>query len=297
MSDDVIARLKPFFREDLEELAGSLLPRLFSSREEAGRHLEHPDPSVRLAALKVLTLYWRVKRDDALGDRFEGMGIHDPDLVVRACALGALADCYAKTDDVRIGRLLASVVRDEAATQGMRLFAYRGLYTVRGSFFDPGPTMEVPRIPEDINWDFVGSFLVEGRSPSPRNLWEEVAALAPPRSPAQMEAVRLAKLADEAYKRGDRDLAIKYVAEILEREPECAELYCQRGCFYLQSGKHDEAVADLSKAIALRPYLAAAYRARSEAYEAMGLTAAAERDRRNAIQVEDPRAYLFRPPE
>src|SRR5439155_18152753 len=129
------------------------------------RQLRNPTPDIRNVALEVLSFHWKQKGNFVA--TCETIAFDDPIPRIRAIALLCLARCYEATDDVRIGRLLASVVREESPYPDIRRAAYHGLFILRDLQLTwPGLAARPPtelRIPEDIDWAFVNSFLVEGR--------------------------------------------------------------------------------------------------------------------------------------
>ena len=145
--------------------AGSALADMLVAEEGAACYLGHLDPSVRKIAVEVLSLYWRSKPDGPSVVAIEGMALGDRDGMVREVALLALGACYRGTGDVRVGKLLARVVRDDAEPALLRRAAYAALHFLRG-LKTPLPVEGVSpcaifQIPENADWSFVDSFLAE----------------------------------------------------------------------------------------------------------------------------------------
>jgi len=160
-SDEVFDDFQRAEREHWRALAGPLLDDMLKSRSGAERHLEHRDPKVRIAALSVLSDFW--KPDESLRKISEHMALNDPDSEVRGVALCDLGSCYRGTRDKRIGRLLAAIVRDEQKPVSTRTVAYSALFDLCGQPLSwPGLYNEIIaqfRFPEDVNWGFVDEFL------------------------------------------------------------------------------------------------------------------------------------------
>ncbi|HEY9298260.1 MAG TPA: tetratricopeptide repeat protein [Phormidium sp.] len=78
----------------------------------------------------------------------------------------------------------------------------------------------------------------------------------------------LRKLAQHKMSQGDYSEAIAIITGLLDRHPDNANDYNNRGFIYYQSGELDAALADYNKAIQLNPDLAAAYNNRANYYAA-----------------------------
>jgi tetratricopeptide (TPR) repeat protein len=64
--------------------------------------------------------------------------------------------------------------------------------------------------------------------------------------------------------------AIAMFSELIERHPQNANYYSNRGLVYFQSGQANEAIADYNRAIELNPRLDSAYNNRANYYAAQG---------------------------
>ena len=93
------------------------------------------------------------------------------------------------------------------------------------------------------------------------------------------------KTALESLLRVQRVLYQQYSAEI-EREPENALLYTQRGLFSLSMGNHAEAVNDLSRAVELKPQNPYYYGNRGIALSEAGEDASAIVDFTAALEID-----------
>ena len=142
-----------------EQSAGCHAARMRESRAIAESYLSHRERELRCTALSILCKYW--KPDKSFEEACERLVFHDPDVEVRSLALACLACCYSGSDDHRIGRLAARLVLDESAPHGLRRAAHLALFTIRGM-----PTKALLnacssrfRFPEDVDWEFVDTFL------------------------------------------------------------------------------------------------------------------------------------------
>ncbi|HEY1785435.1 MAG TPA: hypothetical protein VGG30_07790, partial [Pirellulales bacterium] len=117
-------------RDSVGELAGPFATKMHSSMSAARDSLNNADPRIRRAAIIALSFKW--KAYELLAVRCEQLARHDPDDSVRVQAARTLGACYARTDDVRIGRLLADTVWDSSARADLRRSAYESLLMIRG---------------------------------------------------------------------------------------------------------------------------------------------------------------------
>ncbi|MEA5596274.1 tetratricopeptide repeat protein [Rivularia sp. UHCC 0363] len=100
----------------------------------------------------------------------------------------------------------------------------------------------------------------------------------------------------KSAKKGDFYVAIAVFNQLIERHPENAIDYNNRGLVYFQSGEERKAVRDFNKALQLNPTLASAYNNRANYYAASGDLEAALVDYEKALDL-DPghvRAWINR---
>jgi hypothetical protein len=147
-----------------EDLGGSHIPHMLENRGAAEIYLKHSDSNLRAAALFVLNDYW--EPDEKFVETCERMVFQDSDLKVRQLALSMLTCNFHGTDDVRIGRLTASIVYDSSVPVDLRLTAYRSLFTIRRVALDKFGAVHSRcfRFPDDVDWAFVDSFLKESQT-------------------------------------------------------------------------------------------------------------------------------------
>lgn len=162
------AKIQEFLDESLRDICGDKLDDFLASRESAERYLHDPSWRLRWTAIAALEHFWGCNHD--LAAACERLAFEDPHQRVRHSALLTLVRCYSGTNDRRIGALLAQIVRDADLSLETRQAAYHGLFRVKG--VNP-PNRPIPgryRIPKDIDWAFVDSFLKEGRQHRSRPL-------------------------------------------------------------------------------------------------------------------------------
>lgn len=283
-----LADCLPTERSFWERLAGPLAERMLQTQDVAVQSLGHPDPKVRMVALRVVSFYWGVKPGDESVRVCEQMALGERDSEVRSAALTALGVCYERTDDVRIGRLLATIVNDDREAPISRLGAYQALFAVRGLTQPlwPGALAQpptLPRVPEDIDWSFVESFLAEERiaEPAPTALDIVLSRLRDP----DRTAVRLFHEGCDAYERAGYAQSIDFFTRSITASDKLGGVYIVRGGAYMKLGQIDKAIADFSKAIELIPRSRRAYRSRALAYRSTGLDDRAEADDRMAEEI------------
>jgi len=288
-ASDTLARFRARRLAQWESLVGPLLGEMLRSREEAYRRLSNAEDNVRIVAMEVISVHWGSQPGDDFSRLCERLALNDPSTNVRIVAISALGSCYSDTDDVRIGRLLARVVRDSAAPVGCRRIAYQQLFFIRGRPFATWPTGRVGalsalRVPEDVDWPFVDSFLVEGRSPSPfpSTIDRRIDQL----PDALRSAARLYREGLVAFESGEYQRSLELFTQCISANPDLVGAYRMRGRVSLQMGNLDAAVSDFTKAIGLRPQSADTFRYRSEAYARNGQTDLAESDRRAADELD-----------
>lgn len=105
---------------------------------------------------------------------------------------------------------------------------------------------------------------------------------------------QLRQQAIAAAQQGRYAVAINLLSEVLERHPDSATDYNNRGLVYFQSGQWEQAIADYDQAIALNPKLASVYNNRANYYAAQGQLAEAIADYGVAIDLNpgNTRAWI-----
>ena len=146
-----------------KQLAGSVLPEMLSSQSKAESYLDHTDSNLRRAALLVIGMNWSPTPEfRAICSR---MMLGDCDTAVRIEAMEAFAASCAETDAAETGQLLAHIVCNQSQPLDIRKHAHAGLFGLRarrhGPWVDGWLEATSPefRIPDDVDWSFVRSFL------------------------------------------------------------------------------------------------------------------------------------------
>ena len=268
-------------RKYWERRAGQLVVGMLERREFAEECLRHSDPVVRAVAIEILSFRWETRAGDPTAELFEKMAIEEPSTEPRCAAIGATGDCYRGTDDISIGRFLAAIVHNEREHEACRECAYMALYSLRGLLpwsVEAGPPVRF-RIPEDIDWSFVDSFLIVGRTPSPRSPREMAADLLP--EPTRSNFGLFHEGCD-AYARGDYRACVDWLTRFIAAGARFPGAFAVRGGAYVKLGMFDEAIDDFTLAIQLSPRSGRAYHSRSIAYRLKGFSNLADADQRQA---------------
>ena len=156
-SERFFARTRQSLDSFLRDICGDKLDEFLASRESAERYLHDPSWILRWTAISVLERFWGCNKE--LAAACERLALEDPHEQVRRSALSTLVCCYTRTNDRRIGALLAKIVRDADRSLEIRQTAYHGLFRVKGVNPPERPIPGRYRIPKDIDWAFVDSFL------------------------------------------------------------------------------------------------------------------------------------------
>jgi hypothetical protein len=151
-----------------EVLAGDQVEGMLTNLEKAKQNLQHPSWRLRLAAISILRERWKLYEE--LARVLEKMAFEDAHPQVRASALFSLACCLEGTNE-RIGQMLASVVKNPALSKDFRASAYNGLFRLRGRPASQSPMPGTYRVPEDVDWQFVDSFITTTSHRPQRTNW------------------------------------------------------------------------------------------------------------------------------
>lgn len=264
-------------------LAGAAVDLMLEDREQALRRLTDSDPKIRYVALSLLVSHWNSAKDQEFAQQCEKMAIDDTDNTVRSVALRILGQCYKNTDDARIGKLLAQVVRDELQTAECRAGAYLALFRLRGLFADwPGRNTIPPtvfRFPEHVDWAFVASFFDETRVHQSVDPLARVHSLF---SKEMRSAFSCYQEGVKAHERKEYAKAIELFTQGIIFQPQAAGIYLMRGRAYFRLGQLEQAIADFTRSVELSPHSPVGYYERGQAYAQQGLRDLAEHDYRKA---------------
>jgi hypothetical protein len=157
---DMDARFEPFTERRLRELAGEQFDTMLRSEQKTLEYLKNPDAKLREAALQIAYRHWQITAK--LASLYEEMALSDPSDKVRDTAVRALGTCYARTKDQRIGRMLASLVRDTGLSEAIRLTAFASLLRLHGLMDYVGNSPSVACSLDEIDWDFVQAYYTGG---------------------------------------------------------------------------------------------------------------------------------------
>jgi hypothetical protein len=139
-------------------LVGSSLDDVLRSPDDTATSLQSPNPVIRSVSLQILTAYWGC-RSEEFAKVCERLAFRDSSLEAKERAIWSLGMCYVLTDDKRVSKLLASVVRNEKEDRAFRASAYLALLVVRTGR-DPQlqtclKEVRFLRFPDDVNWGLV----------------------------------------------------------------------------------------------------------------------------------------------
>jgi hypothetical protein len=145
-------------QERWEALAGEHLEGMMQSASATVQYLSSPEPELREAALHILNDHWGLPA--SCEPVLERLALRDTNEDVRAIALLYFVSLYHGTNDKRIGKLLATYVKDVSLSKESRTTAYYCLFRLRGLSSEHWPEMwsAAWRFPDDVNWAFVNSF-------------------------------------------------------------------------------------------------------------------------------------------
>ena len=100
---------------------------MLKTREDAYRHLSNAEDNVRIVALELISYALGLQAGGRLfafvWRRWHMMTLRSMSVWLRILRL--IGRCYADTDDVRIGKLLAQLVHDASMPLSCRRSAYR----------------------------------------------------------------------------------------------------------------------------------------------------------------------------
>jgi tetratricopeptide (TPR) repeat protein len=104
-------------------------------------------------------------------------------------------------------------------------------------------------------------------------------------SPTEQDSL-LRQQSLSAARQGDYETALAGLTRLLERHPDSAKDYNNRGLVYLQAGQCAAALADYDQALRLAPRMASVYNNRANYYAAQGELDAAIADYERAIDLD-----------
>lgn len=285
-TSDINLRFKETRKRQWTKQAGKSLQEMLRSPQHAMSLLRHPSPEVRHTAIEVLISHWNT-RDNEFAKVCEDLTASDEDDAVRHMALIALGHCWRNSDNVRIGALLARVVENESAPVENRQAAYMSLVEVRKG----GPAaLEIGALAlngfsfNDFDWAFVKESLDTSRPSVPVHPWEPYVKCL---STEQAESYLFYDRGREAYERGEYEVAIEQLSEAIRLWPDDSSTYVTRSRAYIELGRLDDAIADLTHVTEQKPDLVEPLRERARAYRLQGNDHLASRDERIAMIIQN----------
>lgn len=152
-------RLRADMEEDLltyyRKLAGPSAEALINDKKEALKSIYSADPAVREVALHLAAFYWDMS--DEISEFCEHLVHSESNERIRIIAIKVLGLSYSETKEMRIGRLLAAIVKDENCSADLRVAAYFALIQVDGRHNHSVRRHKLSMA--DIKWTFVESYL------------------------------------------------------------------------------------------------------------------------------------------
>jgi tetratricopeptide (TPR) repeat protein len=279
-ASDIYDRFRRLQEKQWEKLAGENLQEMFGSKLRAMALLRHSSSAIRRAAIEVLEYYWKT-RGPEFAHTCEEFATTDDDILVRQSAILALGHCYVNSDDVRVSAILASILRNEAEPQENRVAAYMSLLLVRRgeSALKELKDIALQFSLDAVDWEFVDDSMNTSRAPVPVDpLGPYLANI----SDSEVKSVRLYDQAMEALARGEYKLATEQLSDAIALSPNAATAYVARAHAFIELGKLDRAIADLTYAIRQNGELVTAYRERARVYRLLGKDELADDDDRTA---------------
>jgi tetratricopeptide (TPR) repeat protein len=202
-------------------------------------------------------------------------------MLVRHSALLALRHCFENSDNVRVGAFLAATVLDEAVPIECRFAAYDSLLRIRRgpAAILRGPTLDF----DSVDWEYVQESLDTSRSAVPVDpLAPFVAGLPDSRA----IALRHEFQGLDAYERGEYDLAVHWFSEALRIWPDAGASWLARGKAFIELGRLEEAISDLTHYIEMKGNMVETFRERARAYRLQGNERLAAEDERTAMELD-----------
>ena len=102
----------------------------------------------------------------------------------------------------------------------------------------------------------------------------------------QLSAWDFSRMGSRAYDAGDFAGAVEHYSKAIEKDPNTAAFFNNRGISYKNLGRYDEAIADYNRAIELKPDFAYAFNNRGVAYGNLGRYVEAIADYNRAIELK-----------
>lgn len=144
-----------YIEREIRDLAGEHFDTMCRSEADTISYLDHADARIRCAALRLANGHWGITK--RLDETYEKLATSDTDMNVRESAIIALGTSFARTQDDRIGDLLAKTVSDDGQPLSLRLSAFMSLQRLHGNLMDAKRLMALEL--NDVDWDLVAEYL------------------------------------------------------------------------------------------------------------------------------------------
>src|SRR6516164_3089195 len=118
LATEIMSSVEDDKRKLLRELAGPHLAEMLENRGMAEAYLKSGDPNLRSAALMVMADHWGNPPDFA--ELCERIALEEQNTQVGVLAMTILCECLEGSKDMRVARLLASLVCDESKSSDLR---------------------------------------------------------------------------------------------------------------------------------------------------------------------------------
>lgn len=148
--------LRDKVRRELSVAAGPAADEVLSGPLAAESHLTHSDLNLQWVALVALTHLW--KPTQAVANFCERLIVERSlPLNLEVAAIGLLTAFYRRSNNPRVGMILANVVRDPGKHEAARENAYLALYSIRGIPASKWPD-RANGFPSYVDWGFLATF-------------------------------------------------------------------------------------------------------------------------------------------
>jgi hypothetical protein len=148
--------IQPLMEKRWLELGGPHLKVMLHSPNETTTFLRNPEPQLRQLCIELCYSHWNLTQ--SLVSEYERIALDDPDSGVRSAAVRALGSCYRRTQDQRIGHLLATIAQDDTVVDDLRLTAFASLLRLHGNMEYTGSSPLVPQSLDEVDWAFVDQY-------------------------------------------------------------------------------------------------------------------------------------------
>jgi hypothetical protein len=141
-----------------KEMYGPLVDELMQSREKTLECIRNPDDKTRAGALTLLAHYWSIESSSL--PQCMHIFYNDKDVDVRCAALACIFEVYKATRDMRLGRMVGSVIRSVSMPLLIRQTAYVGLLELENRVIDSTVLSAlINAFDASVDWDLVNKYV------------------------------------------------------------------------------------------------------------------------------------------